>query len=333
MKTISINPAIDIFYHSFYVQGLREICGARNITYSRQKLPQAGEHGCALIVHDKSDHKIYIAAEDSPEINLEALEWCDIYAKINVSPDVMPAQGASKIMPIGPSFAVKIYAPPHALYHALKTYHLTKKQPKQHFMNYYRQLKHRFPESFYKPGVTQRDYIFFSGTIWKKDTGTNDARSLFVEACKSTPGVRFEGGFRPRSKNDVPGYEHLTDYTEYSHADYIHKTQASAVVFNTPAVMRCHGWKLGEFLAMGKAIVSTPPEWLLPAPLVHGEHIHYVENSAESIREAVALICRDDDYRKQLEQGARQYYDQYLKPAAVVGRILKAASGNLETSH
>jgi len=94
----------------------------------------------------------------------------------------------------------------------------------------------------------------------------------------------------------------------YTHTEFIQKTKASAVVFITPAVARCLSWRLGEYLALGKAIVATPIERLLPAPLIHGKHIHYVEASLESIKNAVQLICQDDAYRRKLEQGAREYY-------------------------
>jgi glycosyltransferase involved in cell wall biosynthesis len=125
----------------------------------------------------------------------------------------------------------------------------------------------------------------------------------------------------------VPGYEHLVVSTPCDHAQYIRKTQSSTVVFNTPAVLRCHGWKLAEFLALGKAIISTPLERLLPAPLEMGRDIHYVDPvSVDSIRDAVERIRGDDAYRRHLEEGARQYYVKYLQPAAVIRRILSAAA-------
>ncbi len=97
---------------------------------------------------------------------------------------------------------------------------------------------------------------------------------------------------------------------------WLENTRKSILVFNTPAFWDCHGWKLGEYLAMGKCIVSTALSNDLPAPLIHGKHIHLVDNTEGSMREAVAYIIKHPEYRKQLEQNVRAYWEQYGSPAA-----------------
>jgi glycosyltransferase involved in cell wall biosynthesis len=106
---------------------------------------------------------------------------------------------------------------------------------------------------------------------------------------------------------------------------YLPRVQRSMVAFNTPAVHGCHGWKLGEYLALGKAIVTTPLLRALPAPLVHGEHAHIVDGSVESLCEAITLLREDRGYRMRLERGARAYFDQYLAPRRVIERLIEAA--------
>ena len=85
--------------------------------------------------------------------------------------------------------------------------------------------------------------------------------------------------------------------------------------FNTPAFWDCHGWKLGEYLALGKAIISTPLSNDLPAPLIHGQHIHIIpDSSKESIREAVVLLINNPDYRENLEKNALNYWNEFGNP-------------------
>lgn len=96
--------------------------------------------------------------------------------------------------------------------------------------------------------------------------------------------------------------------------DWIENTKKSALVFNTPAFWECHGWKLGEYLAMGKCIISTRLSNDLPAPLIHGEHIHYVENTEEAMKKAVEYIISHPEYKKHLEKGAREYWEKYGSP-------------------
>ena len=98
--------------------------------------------------------------------------------------------------------------------------------------------------------------------------------------------------------------------------EWLKKTKESAVAFNTPAFWNCHGWKLGEYLAMGKAIISTELSNDLPEPLKHGVNIHFVENTSQAMSEAVEFIVSHPEYRKTLESGARAYWEKYGTPEA-----------------
>ena len=97
-------------------------------------------------------------------------------------------------------------------------------------------------------------------------------------------------------------------------SEWLTKTKQSILVFNTPAFWNCHGWKLGEYLALGKCILSTPLSNDLPYPLEHGKNIHFVENSQEAIKESVEYIISHADYQHKLEQGAREYWAKYGAP-------------------
>ena len=125
---------------------------------------------------------------------------------------------------------------------------------------------------------------------------------------------------------DYPKYKEIYKDFIYeerlSMDDYIRKTKESVLVFNTPSVCECHGWKLAEYLCMGKAIISTPLTRAMPGSgLVHGVNVHFVKNTDE-IFDAVKKINSDVNYRKKLESGARAYYEKYLAPQKVIERIV-----------
>ena len=86
------------------------------------------------------------------------------------------------------------------------------------------------------------------------------------------------------------------------------------MVFNTPAFWNCHGWKLAEYLALGKAIVSTDLSNDLPAPLVNGENIHITDNSQEAIGKSILFIMNNIEYRDKLGNNARRYWEKYGTP-------------------
>lgn len=135
--------------------------------------------------------------------------------------------------------------------------------------------------------------------------------------------MRFEGGFAPRSQNDIPGYEDLTMAANVPMADYLLKLKESATVFNTPVILDCHGWKLGEFMALGKAVVATPVINQLPRPLNHGEEVLFVDGSEEQIYAALEKLIGDEDLRRRLEVNIRAYYLEYVAPDRAIARLLK----------
>ena len=69
-------------------------------------------------------------------------------------------------------------------------------------------------------------------------------------------------------------------------------------------------------MALGKCIVSTKLSNDLPHPLEHGKNIHFVEDTQESMREAIEYILVHPEYRHKLEQGAREYWEKYGTPEA-----------------
>ena len=78
--------------------------------------------------------------------------------------------------------------------------------------------------------------------------------------------------------------------------------------------------KLGEYLALGKAIISTPVPWQLPSNLEHGTHIHVIDGSEESMKEAIEHIVCEPAYRLHLEANARADFDKFSSPRAIIQR-------------
>jgi hypothetical protein len=327
---VAIYPGFFAINYSPYVDGLAEVFGAHALVFTARGFPVFHQHSLAFVT--PSGAKVFIDAQDWSIPFDAGLEWADLYAKVNLDPARIPAAYAAKVVAAGPSFPVKIAGRTQAIWRAVRNYQMARasmKDPRRHFGNWRGIYRWAIPERSYRPGVSSPAYAFFGGSIWKDEPECNEYRRRFIEACRSLDWLEFEGGFAPRQKRDVPGLEAYTAERRYEHAEWMAKSQRSSVVFNTPAVFGALAWKLPEFLALGKAIICTPLVRSLSAPLVHGEHIHFVDGSVEAIREAVSEICRDDRYRATLEKGARAYYLQHLQPARAVRRIVDLAEERL----
>ena len=323
---IRIHPGHNALYYSYYLWGLSHRYGWDNIEYMAEGFPKLHHHCLSYIINDDQRiKKVYISAGDGTGINQKGLEWCDIYGKVNIDPTVILEDYLRKVTAIGPGFGIQFLSFPQTLLRSFKTYVTNRNQidnAREHFANYYRQFRYRLPIDAYVPDRSENTYIFFAASLWSKEAEVNQLRASFVDVCRSLPGIDFEGGFPRKKGKNVPGFESYMIEQRYSMAEYIEKTQRSAVVFNTSAVQNCLGWKLGEFLALGKAIISTPLSRKMPTPLEHGIHVHYLDDtSTKSLYEAVKTVCKDDYYRKQLEEGARYYYMKYLHPERVLARL------------
>lgn len=324
---IQIFPGFNAHYYSYYLFGFSQEFGRQAISYSVADWPNFHQHALAAKVRANGvEKKIYISAGDGPGLNTEALEWCDIYAKINIEPQNLGLPQYGKLFPIGPSFGIRYMSLASTLVTGLRLYLLawkSIKQPREYFANYYRQWHYRLPLEDYFPVPSQPDYLFFTGTIWRKEQYVNNLRAKLIDIGRSIPAIQFEGGFAPGKEDVFLSQDDLIASRKYPLKEYITKLQRSVVAFNTPAAQHCLGWKLAEFLGLGKAIISTPLTRVMPAPLEHGRHVHYVTDDPDDIRAALIKISQDSTYRQHLEQGAREYFMTYLHPQSVIRRIFK----------
>ncbi|QDP85818.1 hypothetical protein FNJ88_09785 [Chryseobacterium sp. SNU WT5] len=337
---VYIDPSSNIIYSSYYIKGLYEVFGKKNVSFStcyfeslnKRKDDYSYDAYMALVIVSKGKkNKVIIDFGDDYPIRENAYEWCDVYAKINYDPKRTRPYFKEKIHSIPPSFGIKIWNVSKAIYYCVSNLIKLKFNPqislKNYFRSYLSQIKQLRLESFlpnHKEKSVQEKSVFFIASLWPHAnclTGTNRYRKMYIDSCLKN-GVHFEGGFwvtdtgHPQFKE----FKQLTFTRRYPLREFIEKTKKSLFVFNTPAVHHCHGWKLGQFLAMNKAIISTPFQNVLPVDLEHGKNIHFVKNEHD-IAAAIEKLVHDEEYRTKLEEGAQKYYLKYAEPAAVISHI------------
>ena len=339
MKTkIIIDPTTNIVYSSYYIKGLYQFFGKRNVRFAcsmkffkdlnRKKVPYSHDQYLAfVIVEEKKIYRVIIDYRDKSSIEERAYNWCDVYAKINFNEELTNPHFLSKIINIPPGFGINIWGFRETTFFCFRNlicsgYSLPV-GIKRHLYYYYLQFKRPKIEEF-QPGKSKKDYIFFASTLWRYESAlstTNVWRKSFVEECYSNEKIEFEGGFYAIPTHpDYEKYKNFVFPKKHKTQEYFSKTKRSALVFNTPAVLDCHGWKLAENLAIGKAIVSTPFKHKIPFDLVHGKNIHFIENESQ-IKPVINRIISDDEYRNKLERGAYAYYLNHGTPIKVIKQV------------
>ena len=103
---------------------------------------------------------------------------------------------------------------------------------------------------------------------------------------------------------------------------FLNQTKKSFMVFNTPSVGGCNGWKLAEYLSMGKAIISTPLVRVMPEKFTDLQHYLITDGSIQDLEQKIQKLSEDDELRERLERNAKNYYDQVLSPEVVIKKLI-----------
>jgi len=337
---VFIDPRSTINYSSFYIRGLYDYFGKKNVHFSTKYFHELKEIDMLMafvLVEKKKITNFIIDYRDQSDIIINAYHWTDVYAKINLNRNTLnlPQNETDKIVSIPPSFGIKVWNPVELLFHLSCNFfkagiigrvndqniHL---RPVRWMRNYLSLLKRQKIE-YYENTEDQEvpGYIFFVSTYWSGHKDLNSFRSRYILSCYNDPEIEFHGGFFVDKGLSVSGEipEKLLYRRYIPNSEYLKNTKKSIFVFNTPAVWNCHGWKLGEFLCMGKAIISTPLFNELPEQLEHKKNI-YLINNEEDINSAIHILLKDEQLRQNLRKNARIYYKRFVAPKKVIEHIV-----------
>lgn len=284
----------------------------------------------AIIIKDINEKKIIIDFGNLDSISQKALDWCDVYGKVNLNPTDLEK---TKIIGIGPLTAINIFNSVNTIWYAftnlLKS--LDRVPNIKLFLSYYKAQLKRPKLEQYLNGSNTPNYIFFASSLWKKEKEANNFRANFIKVCRSLGQLVFEGGFAPRTNDDIPGYEELLMKDRLSYRTFVNQTKKSILVFNTPSVGGCNGWKLAEYLYMGKAIISTPLVRVMPGSFTEGKHYLITDGSMQDLEQKIRQLSEDKELRERLERYGREYFNQELLPEVVIKKLINYKSENAES--
>ncbi|MGQ1785654.1 hypothetical protein [Saccharicrinis sp. GN24d3] len=336
---VYIDPSSKILYSSYYIKGLYDCFGKKHVTFSskpfiglkKRKDNELFDHFMAFVIAwGGTEYKFIVDFWDKTLIDEYAYHWCDAYAKINVSKESVFEK--DKLVPIPPGFGIKIWNKKDSLIHCLKNYFISKRDPHIKFSRHWEDYMDQYERPAIKAYenndsdiLNKKPYIFMIGRLWPHVNcikTTNPLRREFIRVCKKLD-VEFEGGLFANSNH--PEYEAYKDVSFTSKVDvqtYVRNTKKSILVFNTPAVHDCHGWKLAEYFAMGKAIVTTKLSNYIPLDNDAALPIHEV-STVDNIESDVKLLIEDAAYRNDLKNRARKYYNNVAKPSKVIEVLVK----------
>jgi len=178
-----------------------------------------------------------------------------------------------------------------------------------------------------RPGQLQ---IIFITRLWEPDhpalAGTPDvnvlnaSRIACIRALRKAFGKRAIAGCvaTPLAKVMCP---ELIDHAPSDRRSYLERVAACAIGVSTLGLFGSNPWKLAEYVALGRAIVTEPLQYVVPG-LDAGTH--YLQfNTADECCEQTQRLFDDPMLRQQLAASASAYHAQHMRPDLLVWNTLQ----------
>ncbi|MDN3204728.1 hypothetical protein [Algoriphagus sediminis] len=298
---------ISNFYSSYYLLALSKV---GKIVYRPE--PQFEKFNNRGFVIFRFRGKLGVVDNHDPVgVEEELYKTADFYFATNKLLD-HPSYDQEKVKPIFPHYPVNIMG----LYLRLYGFSLlTKLKPRDLAREIYvlnsRPGYESLPETNYHHG----NYVFFSGSTWKKEPWANEIRAQFIRACKANPDIEFEGGFIPRSDGNNFGYDSELNTKKYNPKEFSRLSSRSLISLNNPAVLGAVSWRLAEYWNSSSFVLSFPFKIDLPKVPKDGMEICYITNEKE-YPELIERAVKDKDFHERISRGGKSYFENYCTPEA-----------------
>jgi hypothetical protein len=154
----------------------------------------------------------------------------------------------------------------------------------------------------------------------------NETRARCIRLLREALGPRFTGGFG-RSPFTLERYADLVVPPETtSQEGYLRTLRSFPICVASTGLHGSTGWKLAEYVAFARAILSEPLVYAVPGDFGSGRNYLEFTSPEECVDGAVRLI-EDATLRRQIMRNNAAYYRDYLRADILVKNALTRALG------
>ncbi len=300
------------YYCSYYLLGLSEVS---EIKFS--PMPEFAHLNDKPFLVIEYKGKVAVIENDDPiGVDVMAYEHADLYFATN---KLLAREDYNwpKVKPIYPHYSIDNSTQYLKLFGLNR---LTSPGIKEFVRQWY--ILYRRPDFVNLPyQKLEGNYVFFAGSIWKKEPWANQVRAEFVKACQQNAHINFEGGMNPRADGDLCGLSPEVMDKRYTPSEFAEKSSRSIIGFSNPAVLDAVSWRLAEYWNYSCFVLGFQFKIDLPTVPVHGEHMHYVQDSGE-FSDVITYAMKNPDYREKVSKGGKKYFNEFCLPEIQAKRIL-----------
>ena len=150
----------------------------------------------------------------------------------------------------------------------------------------------------------------------------NSMRAACIRGLRKELGRSFIGGFASSrfAETNFPDCIVGPSFTQKS--AYLKHVRSAGICVATMGLDRSNGWKLGEYVANAKAIVSEPLCHEVTGDFKDGVN-YLVFNSPEECVESAVRLIEDADLRYEMKVNNYSYYHRFLRPDVLVWNTIQ----------
>lgn len=289
--------------------------------------------------------RLHFDTHDSQELALGELDGCDFYFKRSYLPaavNSLPPSQRSKVLPLGLNYRVLpdvrdllamrrglsmtglSRATVSACKQALDTSNRFGFQPRLAQMESPPDLRADPNVLFLVAAYDPYDDPARSQEKIDDRIFINETRARCLRLLKDALGPRFTGGFSASRFTQENYADLVVSADSTSQQNYLRTLQAFPICVASTGLHGSTGWKLAEYVAFSKAILSERLVYDTPGTFEPPRNYIEFASAEECLNGAVRLI-EDTALRQQIMQNNAAYYRAHVRPDALVRNALTTA--------
>ena len=306
-----------------------------------------GLQGMFVIINNRT--ALYYDTTDGEELFAGALETVDLYFKRSFRDAAVPDKYKDRVFPLGLNY--ELY-PDGIGKLEIARFFLNKqigKSTKQMIRSVLRNLHFKYQPTVSgmhaPPDPGRSPKVLFMTRTWDPDnnrsgvseeirayskricTEVNQTRASIIGILRERLGDRFYGGFARDAYSSSKYNQYLLSDTRMAQKRaYINILREYPICIASTGLFSSIGWKLGEYVAFSKAIVSEKLQFEVPGNFSRDKNYLEFETADQCVEQTLLLLDNQAKRTKMMEDN-HQYYVDYLAPDMLIWRTLERATG------
>lgn len=293
-----------------------------------------------FVVIDNEKVIFYETNDDGNRLFDEPLEFADAYFKRSYCISAIPVAYRHKVFPLGLNYClhaggVDRYEWARSLHHGKDLVPTALAGNIAHLLGLHFRPTTANMASAPVPHLEPK--VLFMARTWEPDEAVsaekkaqrihiNETRACVIRALRRELGRRFCGGFaHTRYAMENFGDALLTDARLFRKKTYLTLVREHPICIATTGLHGSIGWKMGEYVAFSRAIVSERLNYLVPYGF--GTPANYLEfDTPERCVEQTMRLVEDRLMRQRMMEDNWHYYQTCLRPDKLVSKTLDIAA-------